>query len=96
MSNSTGIPGISEALLARYIQRRADDYALCVSALDAQNHEVLERVGHQLKGNGRTFGFPELTELGNTLEIAARSKDWATVQSQLQLFGSWISTHKPT
>ncbi len=37
---------------------------------DSSGEAELRSIGHQLKGTGTSFGFPELTELGGALELA--------------------------
>jgi HPt (histidine-containing phosphotransfer) domain-containing protein len=62
-------------LRLNYIERRKVDASACENALQLSDFKTLERVGHQLKGNGATFGFEELAEIGRDLEIAAKAEN---------------------
>jgi HPt (histidine-containing phosphotransfer) domain-containing protein len=61
------------ALLPSYLARRAQDVQLLSGALERHDFESIARAGHNLRGNGVSFGFPELSAIGEALEEAARS-----------------------
>jgi HPt (histidine-containing phosphotransfer) domain-containing protein len=42
-------------------------------ALREGNVEEIRRIGHQLKGSGGGYGYPQITEAGGALEDAIRS-----------------------
>ena len=44
-------------------------------ALANNHHEELQRLAHQLKGAGGSYGYPQLTEVSKTLESAAKIQD---------------------
>lgn len=66
---------IPKEAIAKYLERRVTDIENCRTALQSGNLTVLETVGHQLKGNGSTFGFPEISTVGQSLEQAAKEHD---------------------
>jgi two-component system chemotaxis response regulator CheY len=59
----------------RFIERRRREIQILRDALAGGDHEEIRRIGHNLKGVGSSFGFPELTGLGGQLESAARGAD---------------------
>jgi HPt (histidine-containing phosphotransfer) domain-containing protein len=63
-------------LKLNYIERRKSEIPLCQTSLDQRDFKTLERVGHQLKGNGLTFGFENLAKIGADLESAAKSENY--------------------
>ena len=63
------------SLLPSFLAARQADYAQMVSALAERNLRVIGRLGHQLKGSGGSFGFPELSAIGERLEISATGGD---------------------
>jgi len=67
---------ISLELKKQYIARREKDLEDFVVAIDQKNAAYFIRVGHQLKGNALTYGFPELGLLGAKLEDAALTDNW--------------------
>ena len=50
-------------------------------------------VGHQLKGNGSMYGFPELTKLGAELEVAAGREDIGGIDQLNQKIRAFVSRH---
>lgn len=77
-------------VLAKYYSRRLEDLETCRQSLASRDFETIERIGHKLKGNGVTFGFPELSKLGEELETSAQQSDWGHIQNQLKAFEGWI------
>lgn len=63
---------IPKEAITKYLERRKGDIENCRHALENGDLKVCETVGHQLKGNGSMFGFPEISEVGKTLELAAK------------------------
>jgi len=64
-----------EQLVTRFLQRKEADVQRMRAALAEDDFELIARAGHDLKGAGEGFGFPELSVLGAQLELAARSRD---------------------
>ncbi len=84
---------ISERLRAQYIQRRGEDLQTCKGALEQGDYETIRKVAHRLKGNGTTFGYPEITELGERMEDAARATNLAETRASLETLAKWIEAH---
>lgn len=84
---------VPHELLIRYLERRKADLEDCLKSFEARNYLVLQKVGHQLKGNGVTFGHPELSIIGNSLETAAVLKDNSRMDKALKEFSSWVNDH---
>lgn len=80
-------------ILFRYMERRKKDLELCLLSLDERNFHELERVGHQLKGNGITFGYADLSDIGNNMERAAKSMNLPEIEKALEDFSSWVNQH---
>lgn len=78
---------------ARYIERRKKDLELCLKSLRTKNFNELEKVGHQLKGNGETFGYAELSVIGRHLEDAAHQRDMLELEIALKDLSSWVNSH---
>ncbi|AZZ37503.1 hypothetical protein CIK05_12095 [Bdellovibrio sp. qaytius] len=66
---------IPQEAINKYLERRRSDIMNCRRALESGNLAVCETVGHQLKGNGSMFGFPEISTVGKSLETAAKAHD---------------------
>ena len=77
----------------KYIVRRRKDLEDCLSALEKRDPVVLQRVGHQMKGNALTFGFPELGQIGEELEKAIRAENWEKSREFVLLFQDFMGRH---
>lgn len=66
---------IPKEAIQKYLERRITDIENCRISLQRGDLAVCETVGHQLKGNGATFGFPEISTVGQSLELAAKAHD---------------------
>src|SRR5262245_22354341 len=64
-----------EQLVTRFLTRKQGELVLMREALAAYDFETIRRLGHDLKGAGEGFGFPELSILGAKFELAARAAD---------------------
>ncbi len=58
-----------------YLAKRQDDLEKMRTALAAANYAVIQSIGHNCKGTGKGFGFPEITVLGLNIEQAAKASD---------------------
>ena len=67
-------------LIPGYIERRKSEVADLQLFLENRDFESIEKIGHKLKGNGSSFGFDHITELGELLMIAARSRSVVQIQ----------------
>ena len=63
-------------LKERYLVRRNKDLIDCNTALIEKTPTILERIGHQLKGNAATYGYPELGLIGAAMETSAKNNNW--------------------
>jgi HPt (histidine-containing phosphotransfer) domain-containing protein len=81
---------ISKEAKQRYIARRSENHQILSDALSKQSSSEFKMIGHQLKGNARTFGFVELEDLGIELEKIGESHDWNSATSLLHKLKAWI------
>lgn len=58
-----------------YLTRRQTEVEQLKQSLDQNSFELAEMVGHRLKGHGETFGFPLISSIGVSIELAAREKN---------------------
>ena len=77
----------------KYIIRRHEELQMARQALSKGDLSPIQSMGHKLKGNGATFGFPELGELGAALEAAAAENRVELISNLMQKFEQWLSGH---
>ena len=64
-----------EQLVKRFLKRQEGDLLRMQKALSEGDLVTIKKLGHDLKGAGEVFGFPELSVFGAKFEIAARDGD---------------------
>jgi HPt (histidine-containing phosphotransfer) domain-containing protein len=88
------LPPISAEAMAKYVARRKLDLEALRAAIASGSSNLItqefRRIGHQLKGNGATFGFPELESLGHDLEAESRQYNPSNSERLLRFLEQWI------
>jgi len=64
-----------EELIPDYLERRRSDIAAINEAIGAGDFGTAEVLGHSMKGSGGGYGFDRITDIGRTIEFAAKDKD---------------------
>jgi histidine phosphotransfer protein HptB len=64
-----------EELIPGFLARRHDDVRKLREALDARDVESVRVTGHSMKGTGGGYGFDGLSEIGASIESAAKGGD---------------------
>jgi signal transduction histidine kinase/CheY-like chemotaxis protein/HPt (histidine-containing phosphotransfer) domain-containing protein len=81
-----------EDVVPGYLEKRRAEVPLYREALSAADFPTISRLAHKMKGTGTGYGFERLTELGATLETAARAGDAASVTKALDEFALYVTT----
>jgi len=83
---------VPHEILVKYIEHRKRDLEVCLTFVKNHQYNEIETIGHQIKGNGLTFGYPELSIIGKKLEEGAHSKNLEILRSTLKELSNWIKT----
>jgi HPt (histidine-containing phosphotransfer) domain-containing protein len=85
-------PVISSEVRAKYLRRRGEELARAREMLGdgAPDWEAIADIGHRIKGSGETFGYDELTALGDELEVAASAAQAVAVSDALSKLEAWL------
>lgn len=89
MQNS--IPQNLVPLVHGFLQRRQTEVGVMKAALNNSEFAVLKLHGHRLKGNGASFGFPEMTEIGMQLEMAADQQDLERARALVEALATRVN-----
>jgi HPt (histidine-containing phosphotransfer) domain-containing protein len=73
---------IAGRLMPAFLERRFKDLALIDEELGRNSFRPIERVGHNLKGIGRSYGFDAISVMGAAIERAAKQQDAAEIRRQ--------------
>jgi PAS domain S-box-containing protein len=82
-------PGLEE-IVPRYLAGRREDLPRMQDMLAAFNFSALAVVGHNLKGSGASYGFPDLTRIGIAIERSAEQSDAAACGGELKELNDYL------
>jgi CheY-like chemotaxis protein len=80
--------GPSRALRESFLSNRVREVVMAREALERGDLPWLQTLGHKLRGNGTSYGFPRLSALGGLIEDAARARDQGRLRELLAGLGS--------
>jgi HPt (histidine-containing phosphotransfer) domain-containing protein len=69
-----------EDLIPGYLENRREDCQATLQALERGDYETIRVLGHTMKGTGGGYGFDAITEMGKTLEEAAKRNEPAVIR----------------
>jgi len=64
-----------EDLIPGFLENRQEDIRSIREALEKDNYETIRTLGHSMKGSGGGYGFDAITDIGRSLENAAKDKN---------------------
>lgn len=72
-----------EDIVPIFLGNREQDLRTLRDALTRQDFGTIQTLGHRLKGDGGGYGFDRISEIGATMEQAARQEDYTTAELQI-------------
>ena len=85
------IPAGFEEAAQRYLMAKKNDIPRLLSLVRAKDFELLRRVSHDMKGTGTSFGFPDMTRLGQLMECSAKEQDDVGLSVQLLELSRYVA-----
>ena len=79
-----------DSLVPDYLASIRRDMATMMTAIGEQDCEIAGRLGHQFKGTGHGYGFPEIAQAGSAIEVAARSANEGEIRRQLLSLAAYL------
>ena len=76
-------PDIAD-LIPGFLDNRRKDTESIGEALTQGDFETIQLLGHSMKGAGGSYGFDAITDIGGSLEQAAKGKDADGIQRSVQ------------
>lgn len=72
MGSKFQIPSELASLVPDFFRHREQDLIKLQKALQEKDYQAILFIGHNIKGIGGSYGFHEISEIGEKLEMAAR------------------------
>lgn len=82
-------PDLKE-LVPGFLQHRRNDIATIQEALKKSDFETIRILGHSMKGSGAGYGFDAISEIGLSIEQAAKAGNPEEIQKQAQALSSYL------
>jgi PAS domain S-box-containing protein len=79
-----------EGLVPKYLVNIRRGMEEILAGVDSKDCEIARRLGHQFKGSGESYGFPEITRAGAAVELAAINSNEDEVRSQVLALGTYL------
>jgi CheY-like chemotaxis protein len=83
------------AIVPGYLEGRRRDIPAVLAALDKGDYEQIRTVGHKMRGSGAGYGFPEITAIGERLELAAESRDEKNTRKHVAELSQYLDVVEP-
>jgi CheY-like chemotaxis protein len=78
-------------LIPEYIANRKEDVQRIRFALEKQNFDAIEDLGHKMKGSGKCYGFEKISMLGHRIENFARQKNIVEIEQSVDQMQAFLS-----
>jgi HPt (histidine-containing phosphotransfer) domain-containing protein len=78
------------ALIPKFLANRRRDAAAARACLGRGDFDTIARIGHNMRGNGPSYGFAEIADLGEHMEAAAERRDTQRVLEQIDSLDAWL------
>ena len=62
-------------LIPGFIENRWQDTHVIVACVELKDYETIRGLGHDMKGSGGGYGFDTITDIGRSLEQAAKDEN---------------------
>jgi HPt (histidine-containing phosphotransfer) domain-containing protein len=80
-----------EDLIPGFMRNRNKELETLKVALAAADFEQLRQLGHRMKGVGNSYGFAQVSVLGQEIEDGARSGDRASLEANIAQYRDYLS-----
>ena len=84
-----------EDLIPGFLENRRKDVNTLQEVLTHSDYETIKTLGHAMKGAGGGYGFDTITDIGSSLEIAAKQKNTEEIRKGINELADYLERRKP-
>jgi HPt (histidine-containing phosphotransfer) domain-containing protein len=77
-------------LIPQYLANRRKELDALDSAIAQGDFDLIQSIGHKLKGNAGSYGFDALTTLGDSFEQAGKNRDLDSAKNCLVQYSQYL------
>lgn len=79
-----------QSIVPEFLEKRKNDCLLIGRLLEQDAFREIHILGHRMKGAGGSYGFDDISEIGEVIEVAALSGDKVTISSAVQRLTTYL------
>jgi HPt (histidine-containing phosphotransfer) domain-containing protein len=79
-----------EELVPGFFENRHEDIKTILDALEKGNYDTIMLLGHSMKGSGGGYGFNAITNMGSSIEEAAKGKNSEEIKKWVAELSSYL------
>ncbi len=79
-----------EDLIPGFLENRQRDITTIFDALGRNDYDFIAKAGHTMKGVGGGYGFDAITDIGGSIEQAAKQKDPEKIKQCLSELANYL------
>jgi len=79
-----------EDLIPGFLENRQRDITTIFDALGRNDYDSIAKAGHTMKGVGGGYGFDAITDIGGSIEQAAKHKDPVKIKHCLSELSNYL------
>ena len=87
----TEITSELRSIVPQFLKAQHTHLAEVTTSLASGDFARIQSIGHDMKGTGAGYGFPEISKIGDIFEAAGRSKNEEIIRSQLVNLAEYLS-----
>jgi HPt (histidine-containing phosphotransfer) domain-containing protein len=79
-----------EELVPEFLSSQKEGALALLQMLARSDWEGIRRIAHDLKGNGTSFGFPQLTEFGVAMSLSLKEANLTRLREQVERLSEYL------
>jgi HPt (histidine-containing phosphotransfer) domain-containing protein len=79
-----------KSIVPEYLENRKKECELISRLLEAEAFSEIRKLGHRMKGTGGSYGFDDISEIGEVIEEAALATDKEAISKSLRQLTSYL------
>jgi hypothetical protein len=83
--------GVPQTVVSDYLDRCRTNLPALKATLGQNEYNYARVFGHRMRGTGRAYGFPRLTDLGAVMEQSARFHDLGELKENVIALETYLS-----
>jgi HPt (histidine-containing phosphotransfer) domain-containing protein len=77
-------------IVPEFLEKRRGDCSQILQYIEQSNFLEIRTLGHRMKGAGGSYGFDEISEIGEIIENAALATDSGTIRSEIRRLSDYL------